>query len=43
MLSLEHLALLTTKYWGTSGVKLGVASRHQHQTLQARILSHMNA
>lgn len=44
VLSPDHLALLTTKYWGAGGVKLGVAFLDTNDsTLQNRILSHMNA
>lgn len=39
-----HLALLTEKYWGVKGVKLGVYFMDTKDTkLQARILLHMNA
>ncbi len=40
----QHLALLTSKWWGTGGVKLGVYFMDtQDASLKARILSHMNA
>lgn len=40
----EHLALLTTKYWGTGGVHLTVGFLDNAPTdLQKRILQHMNA
>lgn len=40
----EHLALLTTKYWGAGGVHLTVAFLDGAPAdLQQRILSHMNA
>lgn len=39
-----HIALLTTKYWGAAGVKLGVSFLDTQDTaLKNRILSHMNA
>jgi Astacin (Peptidase family M12A) len=40
----EHLALLTQKYWGRSGVRLSVGFLDNPPAdLRARILSHMNA
>jgi hypothetical protein len=40
----QHLALLTTKYWGVGGVHLTVSFLDGGPAeLQARILSHMNA
>src|SRR5262249_10207368 len=40
----EHLALLTKKYWGASGVRLTVGFLDSPPAdLRARILSHMNA
>lgn len=40
----EHLALLTTKYWGAAGVLLTVGFLdNPPQDLRARILAHMNA
>lgn len=40
----EHLALLTTKYWGTGGVHLSVSFLDTNDAqLKARIVSHMNA
>jgi Astacin (Peptidase family M12A) len=40
----EHLALLTAKYWGKSGVRLTVGFLdNPPQDLRARILGHMNA
>jgi hypothetical protein len=40
----EHIALLTTKYWGSSGVNLTVGFLDgAPQDLRSRILSHMNA
>jgi len=40
----EHLAVLTSKYWGAKGVKLTVAFLEPTSNeLQKRILSHMNA
>ena len=40
----EHLALLTQKYWGASGVRLTVGFLDNPPAdLRARILSHMNA
>ena len=40
----EHLALLTSKYWGSAGVQLTVGFLDDApDDLQARILSHMNA
>lgn len=40
----EHLALLTTRYWGSQGVHLTVSFLdNAEQELQERILSHMNA
>lgn len=40
----ENLALLTGKYWGAAGVRLGVQFMDTNDaSLQARILSHMNA
>src|SRR5581483_5152920 len=40
----EAIALLTTKYWGAGGVKLGVAFMETTVAdLQNKILSHMNA
>lgn len=43
-LSVQHLALLTGKYWGTDGVRLSVQFLDiRDTTLQQRILSHMNA
>lgn len=40
----EHLAVMTTKYWGQGGVKLTVAFMEPTAPeLQARILAHMNA
>jgi hypothetical protein len=39
-----HIAVLTTAYWGTSGVKLTVGFLDSPESaLKARILSHMNA
>ena len=44
MLPPEHLALLTTKYWGIKGVKLTVGFLDTASAaLKKRILSHMNA
>lgn len=40
----EHLAVLTSKYWGAGGVKLTVGFMESTQTdLKNRIISHMNA
>lgn len=40
----ERLALLTTKYWGSAGVRLTVSFlEDQSDEFKARILSHMNA
>jgi hypothetical protein len=40
----EHLAVLTTKYWGKAGVRLTVGFLdNPAPDLRARILSHMNA
>jgi Astacin (Peptidase family M12A) len=40
----EHIAVLTTKYWGVAGVRLTVGFLDNPPTnLRARILSHMNA
>jgi hypothetical protein len=40
----ERIAVLTTKYWRTNGVRLGVKFLEQTpQDLKDRILSHMNA
>ena len=40
----QHLALLTAKYWGVSGVRLTVGFMDNPTAdLKARILSHMNA
>jgi Astacin (Peptidase family M12A) len=40
----QYIALLTTKYWGAGGVKLGVYFMDtQDTTLKNRILAHMNA
>lgn len=40
----EHLALLTSKYWGTSGVKLTVSFLdNPEEALRTRIVKHMNA
>ncbi|WP_159466686.1 M12 family metallopeptidase [Dyadobacter sp. 3J3] len=40
----EHLAVLTTKYWGLNGVRLSVGFMDTSDTaLKAKILSHMNA
>lgn len=40
----EHLALLTSRYWGNQGVNLTVSFLDDaEQELQERILSHMNA
>ena len=40
----EHLAILTTRYWGNQGVHLTVSFLvDAEQELQERILSHMNA
>lgn len=40
----SHLAVLTTKYWGAGGVKLGVSFLDNPPAdLKARILAHMNA
>jgi hypothetical protein len=39
-----HLALLTTKYWGSAGVRLTVGFMdNPDDDLKARIISHMNA
>ena len=44
VLPVEHLALVTGKYWGASGVHLTVAFLDTSDSqLKARILSHMNA
>jgi hypothetical protein len=44
VISPEHLALLTSKYWGASGVQLTVGFMDNPAAdLNARILSHMNA
>ena len=44
MIAPEHLALLTTRYWGSQGVHLTVSFLdNAEQELQERILSHMNA
>src|SRR5262245_33808473 len=40
----EHLAVLTSKYWGTGGVHLTVQFLDNPPAdLRARLLSHMNA
>jgi hypothetical protein len=40
----QHIALLTSKYWGPAGVHLGVTFLDtQDAALKAKILSHMNA
>lgn len=41
----EHIAVLTSKYWGTNGVKLTVGFPFDSTPadLQSRIVSHMNA
>jgi hypothetical protein len=40
----EHIAVLTTKYWGVGGVKLTVGFMDNPEpALRARVLSHMNA
>ncbi len=40
----EHLAVLTTKYWGAKGVELTVGFMEQTaQDLRERLLAHMNA
>src|ERR687897_2478114 len=40
----ERIAVLTTKYWGTGGVRLTVGFLDDPPAdLRARILSHMNA
>jgi hypothetical protein len=40
----EHIAVLTSKYWGAKGVKLTVGFLESTPTdLQGRILAHMNA
>jgi hypothetical protein len=40
----EHIAVLTTKYWGTTGVRLTVAFLdNPDMALRGRILQHMNA
>jgi Astacin (Peptidase family M12A) len=40
----QHLAILTSKYWGASGVKLSVGFLDNPPAdLRARLLSHMNA
>ena len=40
----DHLAVLTTKYWGSGGVRLKVAFLDNPPTaLRTKILSHMNA
>jgi hypothetical protein len=40
----EHLAVVTTKYWGSAGVRLSVSFLDSPPAdLRARILSHMNA
>lgn len=40
----EHIALLTTKYWGTQGIRLTVGFLDNPETaLRSRILEHMNA
>jgi hypothetical protein len=40
----EHLAVLTTRYWGTAGVRLGVAFMEPApEDLARHILFHMNA
>lgn len=39
-----HIAVLTTKYWGSAGVKLGVTFLDtKDPSLKQRILAHMNA
>jgi hypothetical protein len=44
IISPQHLALLTAKYWGNNGVRLTVGFLDNPAAdLQARILSHMNA
>jgi hypothetical protein len=44
VIPVEHLALLTAKYWGKAGVRLTVSFLDNPPSdLRARILSHMNA
>ncbi|KAK3652857.1 hypothetical protein LTR56_004805 [Elasticomyces elasticus] len=44
VISPQHLALLTSKYWGKSGVRLTVSFLDDPEVLlRTRILSHMNA